>query len=154
MSTKHTKWYLLIGLILGILCCAIGYVGYVNWSNNYNKSHPEEKSPIRTLSIRIDENQRKELFAQLRKFSEKHHLEFHLSFYAGETFNDKFFVEMHGETFHIAAVSKVGDTTEVDFHFIVDDPTNPPSQETLDELFSDLKSFISEIPNVTIIEEK
>ena len=149
MPTKHIKWYLLTGLILGILYCVIGCAAYVNWSNNYNKSHPEEKSPIRTLSIQINESQREELFAQLRKFSEKHHLEFHLSLY-----NDMFFVEMHGETFHISAPSKIVAITEVDFHFIVDDPTNPPSQETVDELFSDLKSFIGEIPNVRIIEEK
>jgi len=33
---------------------------------------------------------------------------------------------------------------------------NPPSipQETLDELFNDLKNFLDEIPSVTITEDK
>lgn len=151
MSTKRTKLVLLIGLFLGILCCVVGCIGYLNMSNNYNKSHPEKKSPIRTLSIKIDEDQREELFAQMRKFSEKHHLEFHLSFY-----NDKkiFFVEIYGEKLEIVALSKPVNTTELDINFFEKDPTNPPSKEAVDELFSDLKTFIIEIPNVTISEEK
>jgi hypothetical protein len=153
MSTKRTKWILLTGLILGFLCCAVGCTAYVTWSNNYNKSHPEVKSPIRILSIQIDENKREELFAELRKFSEKHHLEFHLSLYTRETANDTFLVDMRGETFHISVASKPINKTEMDFHFIVDDPTSPPSQETVDRLYDDLKTFIKEIPNVTITNE-
>lgn len=155
MSTKRMKWYLPIGLVLGILCCVFGCVNiankYVDIANEYNKKYPSEKSPIRTLSIQINENQREELFSQLRKFSEKHYLEFHLSFYKNK---EVFFVEMYGQGLQILALSRPVTTTDLYITFFEEDPTNPPSPETVDELFSDLKSFINEIPNVTISEEK
>jgi hypothetical protein len=148
MSTKRAKWFLLVGSILGILCCVFGSVSV---ARNYNKRNPSERAPIRTLSIRIDEDERDELFSQLRKFSEKHHLEFSLSFYKGK---EIFFVDMEGMGLIISALSTPVNTTELDIDFYEEDPTNPPPQDTIDELFSDLKTFISEIPNVTIIEEK
>ena len=43
--------------------------------------------------------------------------------------------------------------TRVPIRFYAKYPENPVDEKTVDELFSDLKSFISEIPNVTITEE-
>lgn len=123
---------------------------YVDFANDYNKKYPSEKSPIRTLSIQIDEDQREELFAQLRKFSEKHHLEFYLSFYKGK---EIFFVAMYGERLHISMQPIPGVSKEIYIGFYEEDPTNPPSNETVDKLFNELKIFISEIPNLIIIEE-
>jgi len=54
----------------------------------------------------------------------------------------------------IAALSKPINATELDISFFEEDSTNPPSPETMDELYNDLKVYISEIPNVTISEEK
>ena len=147
MPTKRAKRYFLIGSILGILICVFGCV---NLADNYNTKNPTEKSPIRRLSIHINEDQREELFAQMRKFSEKHHLEFHLSYYNDE---ETFFIEINGEGLEILALSFVT-TAELDFDFFEKDPTNPPLQKTVDELFNDLKSFINEIPNVKILGEK
>jgi len=147
MSTKRAKRYFLIGPILGILLCVFGCV---NLADNFNTKDPSEKLPIRTLSIQIGEDQREELFVQMRKFSEKHHLEFYLSFYDNK---QTFYIVMDGEGLAISALSFVA-STELDFDFFEKDPTNPPSQETVDELFSDLKIFIGEIPDVTITEEK
>ena len=152
MSTKRAKWIVLIGSILGILICVFGCAKMIATSSSeYNESYPSVRLPIRTLSIRVDKDQREELFSQLRKFSEKHRLKFYLSFYEDKKI---FFVVMYGDTLHISALSKPITTTELDINFYEEDPTNPPSQETVDELFNDLKVFISEIPNVTISEEK
>jgi len=155
MSTNRKKWYLLAGSILGILICVFGCVSagvrYYNYSKDYNKKYPTEQLPIRTLSIQIDEDQREELFDQMRKFSEKHGLEFYLSFYDNKA---TFFIVMYGNGLEISALSMPITTTELDFRFFERNPTNPPSQETVDELYNDLKAFISEIPNVTITEEK
>ena len=148
MSTKRVNRYFLIGSILGVLICIFGCV---NLADNFNTTDPSAKLPIRTLSIQLDGNQREELFAQLRKFSEKYALEFHLSFYEGK---EVFFVEMYGKGLEILALSGPITITELDINFYEKDPTNPPSQETVDELYNDLKAFISEIPNVTITEGK
>ena len=150
MSTKRAKRYFLIGSILGILICVFGCANMIATSSSeYNKRYPSVKLPIRILSIQLDENQREELFVQLRKFSEKHELEFYLNFYRG---GEIFSIEMRGKGIEIAALST--NTTELDISFFEEDPTNPPSQETVDELYNDLKAFISEIPDVTITEEK
>jgi len=151
MLAKRAKWVLLIGSILGILICVFGCANMIESSSEYNKRYPSERLPIRILSIRVDKDQREELFSQLRKFSEKHHLSFDLSFYRDK---EIFFIVMSDETIDISGLSKPITTTELDINFYEEDPTNPPSQETVDELYSDLKSFISEIPNVTITGEK
>jgi hypothetical protein len=148
MSTKHPKLYLLIGSMLGIMCCAFGCMSIVN---SYNRKYPSEKAPIRTVSIEIDQNQREALFDQLRKFSKKYGLEFHLSFYKNKQI---FFVEIYGMGLEILALSKPDDTTHLDIVFYERDPAEPPPQKTIDELVSDLKEFISVIPNVTITGEK
>ena len=87
----------------------------------------------------------------MRKFSKKHELKFYLNFYRG---GEIFSIEMRGKNLEIAALSKPINTTELNISFFEEDPTNPPSQETVDEVYNDLKSFISEMPNVTITEEK
>ena len=152
MLAKRAKWIMLIGSIVGILICVFGCAKLIASSSEYNQRYPTEKLPIRVLSIQIDGNQREELFVQLRKFSEKHNFSFDLSFYKGK---EIFFIEMHGKGLEISPLSESINTTELlDIPFFEDDPTNPPSQETVDEVYNDLKSFISEIPNVTIVEEK
>jgi hypothetical protein len=147
MLRTQAKSYLLIGLLLGILSFVLGCVSIAN----SNEKYPAEKSPIRTLSIQINEDQREELFVQVQKISEKHNLKFNLSFYENERV---FFIEMYGKGLEILALSKPVNTTDLDINFYEQDPTNPPSQEVVDELLDDLKTFISEIPNVTITEEK
>jgi hypothetical protein len=59
---------------------------------------------------------------------------------------------MDGEDLVIRALSSAT-TPELKFRFFEQDPTNPPPQETVDELFSDLKEFLGEVPGITIIEE-
>jgi len=155
MSTNRKKWFLFAGAILGIMCCVFGFVsvGVRNYEylKDYNKKYLSVQSPTRTLSIQIDEDQHEELFAQMRKYSEKHGLEFHLSFYNNK---ESFFIEMYGENITILALFQSTSVSHLNFRFFEKDPTNSPSQETVDELYNDLKAFISEIPNVTITEEK
>jgi hypothetical protein len=137
--------------MLGVLCCIFGCI---NPASNFSTKDPTEKFPIQTLSIEIDENKHQELFAQLRKFSEKHLLDFHLSFYTFKKVDDQFSIEMRGKMLHISAFFTPINPTKLDFAFYEEDSANPPSQETVDELYNDLKVFISEIPNVKIVEEK
>jgi len=146
--SKKKNWYILVGLILGIVCCTFGCVSI---AKNLGTKNSSEKFPVRTLSIQLDPNQREELFDQLRKFSEKHRLEFHLSFYENQKI---FLVEMYGERLHILAQPIPRASEKIDIDLYEQDPTNPPPQETIDELFNDLKKSIGEIPNVTITGEK
>jgi hypothetical protein len=65
-----------------------------------------------------------------------------------------FFIEMHRSDIQILAVGEPSAPIVVSIYFYDEDSTHPATKEIVDDLFSDLKSFISEIPNVTIIEEK
>lgn len=148
MSKIWTKWYWFVGSMIGVMCCALGCVSI---TNIFSTQNPTETFPIRTLSIRIEAEQREKLFSQLRKFSDENDLKFNLSFYENKK---EFFAVMDGKGFEITASPRPITTTEIRMNFYEKDPANSPSQETIDELFNDLKKFISEIPNVTILEEK
>lgn len=149
MPINRTKWFLLIaGTILGVLCCVFGCVSIVK---NLGTKNPTETLPIRTLSIKMDENQHEELFTQLRQFSEKHRLKFNLSLYEKQK---QFFLVMDGKGLEITVAPRPITRTEIRFNFYEKDAANPPSTEIVDELFSDLKDLLMEIPNVTVTEEK
>ena len=107
----------------------------------------------KSLTITIDENQREELFAQMRKLADEHSLEFQLSLSSDKTL---FHTEIHGEGFHITSDPVVGSPKEISTVFFIDYHKAPTSTslETVDELFNELKSLLGEIPNVTIVEEQ
>jgi hypothetical protein len=148
MFTKRVKWYASVAAVLSIL---IFVVGCANLTDNFSTKDPSEKLPIRTLSIRVEKDQREELFLRLREFSKKHELDFYLNFIRG---GELFSFEIRGKDLEISALSKSINTTELDIRFYEEDPANPPPQETVNELYNDLKAFISEIPGVVIVEEK
>jgi len=134
--------------MLGIMCCTLGCISI---AKIFSTKNPTERFPIQTLSIQIEEEQHEKLFSQLRQFSDNHHFRFSLSLYENEK---EFFVVMDGDALQITASPRPITRTEIRINFYEKDPANPPKQEIVDELFNDLKKFISEIPNVTIIEEK
>ena len=107
----------------------------------------------KSLTVTIDENQREELFAQMRKLADEHSLKFQLSLSSDKTL---FHAEIHGEGFHITSDPVVGSPREISTVFFIDYHEAPTSTslETVDELSNELKSLLSEIPNVTITEEK
>ncbi len=146
MVANRTKWIVVVSL--GILLCILGCIGLAEVAPKGS----EGQAPIRRLRITIDVSQRDELFAQLRKFAEKHDLEFRLTFYD----KDKkiFLVEMLRDDIEIVAVDSPKASTIIRLRLYDKDPTHPTPKETVDEVFTDLKRFINEIPNVTIIEEE
>ncbi|MBC7878245.1 MAG: hypothetical protein H7Y59_13835 [Anaerolineales bacterium] len=116
------------------------------------------KEKLSRLRISIDENQRQELFTelftQLRDFADQHSLEFTVSSYDSEI--RTFLVEMEGDGFKITgdAVRNIPGEINVDFYIHFDNNGSPTSesQEIVNELFDYLKSYFSEVPNVTITE--
>ncbi len=117
---------------------------------NLGKSEPSSL-PIRGLSIRLDLTQREKFFSQLRKFADKHSLEFSLTFFDAD--EESFFVVMYGDNFHIVCNSMSNHPEEVAINFYTETTFVAPP-EVVDELMGDLKSFIVEIPSLSIIEER
>lgn len=146
MSAKSIKLILVICLLLGILLCVLGCISVMRDTNL--KSNPNSLS-VRGLTITIDVDQREEFFTQMRKFAEKHSLEFKLNLYSSD--NTRFLVAIYGEGFHITASNIPNAPREIGIGFFNEGST-PTPEETVDELFADLKSFINEIPNVRMTE--
>jgi len=138
--------------------------GLVNDLKSYINEIPDVTitERIKTLKIRIEENQRKKIFdellVQLQKLAEEHSLEFKASSYDADWGN--FLFEMQGDGFRItveAVLSPPKDTNIVfyiGFENNVVPPITPTPQAMLDELVNDFKSFINETPNVMIVEEE
>ena len=106
----------------------------------------------KSLRITLDESQREELFAQMRKLADGHSLEFQLSLSSDKTL---FHSEIHGGGFHITSDPVVGSPKEISFTFFLDYHKAPTSTsvETIEELFDELKILFGEIPNVKITRE-
>jgi len=113
---------------------------------------------VKSLVITIEANRAQEVYSQLQKFADSHSLEFALSFSSDKSV---FHVEIDGEGFHITGGNRIHTKgiDDIDISLYTDintesaNPT-PIPQETLDKLFNDLKSSISEIPNVVVTEAK
>jgi len=117
---------------------------------------------IKTLKIRIDENQRKKIFDELlvqwQKLADEHSLEFKASSYDVDWGN--FLFEMQGDGFRITVKAVLSPPRDTNIVFYIGFDNNvvptitPTPQETFDELVNDFKSFINETPNVIIVEEE
>jgi len=149
MTAKSTKLItrLLLGMLLGVLLCILGCIAAVA-SNTI--AGDGEQLPIRSLRVTIDENQREELFDQLRKFAEKHG--FKISIRDSGLSDELFVVDMRRDDIKIISRNPF-DPRIFRVSFYNKYPALPTSQETVDDLVNDLKAFISEIPNVKITEE-
>jgi hypothetical protein len=107
----------------------------------------------KALIITIDENRDQEVLDQLQKFADKHSLEFKLSLSSGKTPYD-FDPAIYGDGFHIIGGYRTQAAYMIFYTDINNKTPNPTSipQETLDELFNDLKKFLDEIPDATVVE--
>lgn len=149
MPAKPIK---LIVIASMFLLCVFGCIGF----SEIAKKGSEGQSPIRTLVLTIDLSQRDELFDQMQKFAGKYafkNLIRDVEVEVGPS-GKGFFIEMHRSDIQILGVGEPSAPIMVSINFYDEDSAHPARKETIDELFSDLKSFISEIPNVTITEEK
>ena len=147
MSSNRTKLIITVSLVL---LCIFGCIG-ANAMTDTFKKNSEGQAPIRRLQITMDVSQREELFVQLQEFADKHAFEF-LIRRASPNY-EGYFIELVREDIYISAgITRVSPNI-VSIGFYDQDPAKPPPEETVDDLFNDLKSFISGIPTVTI-EEK
>lgn len=149
MLAQRTKLSVVTRLFLGVLLCTLGCVGGSALLSKLREGRSQ--APVRSLRVTIEESQREELFDQLKKFADKHAFKFIISDYG--TGGDLYLIEIRGDNIKILATITRADPKIVSIGFYRSLPENPPPDEkTVDDLLNDLKSFISEIPNVTIHE--
>jgi hypothetical protein len=108
---------------------------------------------VNSLRIMIEDSREQEVLDQLKKFADKHSLDFKLSFSSDRSL---FYLVIYGDGFHIIGGEGLKDNFYAIFYIDSNNETSNPTpfpQESFDELFNDLKNFLEEIPNVTVTEE-
>jgi hypothetical protein len=140
MSAKSTKSTLIVGLLFSLLLSIFGCVT--------SASNPNSVS-IKHFKITMDASHLEEFRTQLQKFANKHSLKFEEAFYNKD--HTYFAVFMEAEDFHIVVKNLMDSPGEISAS-LFNDASPSISQQTVDELFNDLKVFVMEIPNVTIAE--
>jgi hypothetical protein len=142
-----------IGVIfLGISCIVLVCIVMANLAEQGSKG----RSPIRTLIISFDATQKDEFFAQISRFSEKHSFKIYLRDVEVDIgpSGKGFFIEMSRSDIRITSIGVPNDPIRVSLYVDIPDSNSQlPSQETIDELYNDLKAFLLEIEGVEIIEE-
>lgn len=105
--------------------------------------------PRKTFGVVIDLNQRERLFEQLKRFADAHDFNIHMgpTTPAGVTFN----IYMSRKDVILIA-NNVLNSRGYKFAFYDKNISNPVSEEVVDNLMSDLKRFISEVPNVSVFD--
>jgi hypothetical protein len=152
MATDRPRRIVIVFLsvCLGVSILILGCMGTINMFKKIEGS--SSQGSVRSLRITIDKSQRKELFDQFRKFADKNAFEFYMSDYG--TGGEDYLIEMSRNDIIINAIIIHHDPKIVSVGYFAKYPGYPVNEEIIDELLNDLKSFIGEIPNITISEEK
>ena len=145
MKLKYKKPIIFICLCLSSLFATLG-CGLLNRSGGGNSV-----LPVKSLTLTIDRSQREDLFEQLRKFTEKHGFESRLTDFNTNGENFQFSMTRNDVTIIVGDIPP--DQTLVKIRLYAKYPGYTVDESTIDELFTDLKVFLSEIPNVRIVEE-
>jgi hypothetical protein len=147
MQAKRTK--LMVGCLLGIsLCLMAGIVTLVRYQRL--TSCYDGRPPLRSIQVTIDTSQSQQLIEQSQKFADKHGFSFQTAFYnpSGTDFS----IWMKREDVEVIARSPFN-PGEFRIGFYNYDCIHPTVASDIEDLVVDLKSLISEIPDVTVIEQ-
>ena len=153
MLNKQIKVIVIVCLSLcfALAACVLGVTRITSFLTVMEVGS-QGQAPIRSITMIIDKAQREELFDELRGFAEKHKFQHELTDF--NTNGENFQFWMARDDLRIIVGDVPPDPTLVDVDFYAKYPGYPVNEETVDELFDELKSLLSEIPNVTITEEK
>jgi hypothetical protein len=153
MLAERTKLIVILCLSLCFvaMACVFGFTRITSLLNMMQIGSSGQ-APVRSLRITLEESQREQLFDQFRNFADKHGFQFHISDYG--TGGEDYLIEMSRNDINIDASIIHPDPKIVSIGFYARYPGYPVDEKTVDDLLNDLKSFIREIPNVTITEEK
>lgn len=147
MKIKYYRFFLSILILSNLVACG-DIVKNLGPGNN-----PTGVAPIRVISIQFQENQESEFLEQMEIFSNQHQLEFSLTHYTNQKLNDTFLIAINGQDFHISAFKSVY-AQKLDINFFPNDPNTSLDIRSLDDLYNELKTFLSKIPSVVILEEQ
>ena len=104
-------------------------------------------APVHSLHLKVDKNQREELFSQLRRFADKN--AFQVRFSDLGTGGESFEFELWRQDLYVTAGDVHPDPTDVWIDFYPY-PGVPINQATFANLYNDLKGLLTATPGITI----
>jgi hypothetical protein len=107
---------------------------------------------LRRINVTIDLSQGQQLIEQSQKFADKHSFRFQIAYYRPNSTN--FSVWMKRKDVELVIWNTMEDSNHYDVNFYNNDCLHPTVASDIEDLASDLKLFISEIPSATITEEQ
>ena len=151
MLTNRTRIIMGVSLVLTFLLGMLVGMG-IN-PNSLQVDNSGTQHARRTLRVTIEKNQWNDLFDQFRSFADQWGYAIRIAPLDpnGNSFN----VELWRADMRLTAFMDTGfDNGKVQIHFYDTDRTRPVPEQYYDEEVNDLISFISEIPNVSVTQEK
>lgn len=143
MLTERAKlmmvFFLLLSLLVGI------WIG-INMKTLQRENAAGTQRAIRVVRITIDPSQREELFAQLRKFSDKWRYAIRIA--PLDPSGEHFSIQMWRSDMNLSGLYP-NDPGTLDIGFFYTNPAVPVPERYFDEEISDLEGLISEIPGAT-----
>jgi len=146
MPAKWTKLNIVAFICLSVLLFTLGCI----LSNR--TQYPSGIMPVRSLRLSIDKSQREILFDQLNKFAEKY--EFKIDITDFNTNGKHFQFWMAKDDISIVASNVPPDPTLVAISFYWDNFWSPADEDTINDLLDDLMRFVSEVPDMKVLEVK
>ena len=151
MLTNRTRIIMGVSLMLTFLLGIL--VGMRINPNSLQVENSGTQHARRTLRVTIDKNQWNDLLEQFRSFAD--YWRYAIRIAPLDPNNNSYNVELWRADMRLTAFMDTDfDEGRVQIHFYDTDRTRPVPEQYYDEEVSDLMSFISEIPNVSIAEEK
>lgn len=149
MSLRHRKLYYSIGSIL-LLACLVSGIGLAIWYQKTTSCY-NGNTPLKSFTANIDATQQAQLIEEFRKFGTKNGFKFHIAYYTPN--HKQFLIELTRKDIEVIA-SDPFDSGEFIVGFYNHDCIHLTAVSEIGGLVSELKDFISEVPNVMITEEK
>lgn len=139
-----------LGCAMGLLLCLAG--GIILFTRYQNiTSCRDDRLPLISMDVTSDPSQSEQLIEQFRKFAFKN--SFRLDIVNPDQDGNDFRIRMMRKDVEVIT-RKPSNPSEFRIEFYNTDCIHPTVAADLNDLVVDLKSFIGEIPNVTIIEKQ
>ena len=137
----------LVVMLLGLMLCIIGCVQTFTYLQK--TSEPLSQAPVESLILIVEREHRENLYTQLKKFADKHGLEYAFADFG--TNGEHVQVWMAGA--NIKIITNVYQESPDKF-FVYFYPRNmgDPPPDNIDDWVNDFINFVEEVPDIDIVE--
>jgi hypothetical protein len=148
MLSKPSIHKLISYFLLASFFFCIAIVGVLIWDKTVNGCRVD-RSPIKIVDVSVDGSKSQEVLVQFMRFAEENAMLVEVNYYGIK--GDYFSIWMDRQDVEVFATNS-SERGEFQIAFYNNDCIHPIHTEDVNLLFHDLKSILSEIPNIKITE--